>query len=279
MRRPPGRGRGTGSGARRRPGRGSPTRTGRCGACRRTRTRSPPCSGCSRRAMSSRRSSVALGDGESRQAQDGLGLPPGRGGSSAMSPPTMKVSACSGARVMQCPQGIDRVRRAAPLDLEVARPRRARRRPWRAGRARAGRPRPGRRRPPCAAAGRPASARRGRARAGPRLLGHTRWPRCGGLKVPPRIPTAATEAQPPDVAVALDDVLERAQLAQRDRAARVELLGRVADLRAHPELAAVGEARRGVDVDARRVDALLERARGARVARSRSPPSGRSRGR
>ena len=81
------------------------------------------------------------------------------------------------------------------------------------------------------------------------------------------------------MAVALDDVLERAQLAQRDRPARVELLGRVADLGAHPELAAVGEARRGVDVDAGRVDALLERARGDRVARSRSPPNGRSRGR
>ena len=66
--------------------------------------------------------------------------------------------------------------------------------------------------------------------------------------------------------VALDDVLERAQLAQADRAAGVQLLRRVADLGAHPELAAVGEARRGVDVDAGGVDAELERARGGRVA-------------
>src|SRR5271157_6591974 len=73
-----------------------------------------------------------------------------------------------------------------------------------------------------------------------------RWPRCGGLKVPPRIPT---ERSPPgaaggscaDVTVALDEVLERAQLAQPDRTAGVELLGGVADLRSHPELAAVGE--------------------------------------
>ena len=79
------------------------------------------------------------------------------------------------------------------------------------------------------------------------------------------------DARPPrsraDVPVALDQVLERAQLAQPDRPARVQLLRRVADLRAHPELAAVGEARRGVDVHAGRVDAELERARGGGVAR------------
>ena len=63
---------------------------------------------------------------------------------------------------------------------------------------------------------------------------------------------------------ALDQVLERAQLAQADRAAGVELLGRVADLRAHPELAAVGEARRGVDVDAGGVDLELEGPRRSR---------------
>ena len=70
-----------------------------------------------------------------------------------------------------------------------------------------------------------------------------------------------------DVPVALDEVLERAQLAQPDRPARVQLLGRVADLRAHPELAPVGEARRGVHVHARRVHAQLEGARGGGVAR------------
>src|SRR5258706_9908105 len=70
----------------------------------------------------------------------------------------------------------------------------------------------------------------------------------------------------PHVPVALHDVLERAQLAQADRPAGVQLLRRVADLGAHPELPAVGEARRGVDVDAGRVDAALERARRSRVA-------------
>src|SRR5437763_267440 len=64
-----------------------------------------------------------------------------------------------------------------------------------------------------------------------------------------------------DVPVALDEVLERAQLAQPDRPARVKLLGGVADLRPHPELTAVGEAGRGVDVSAGRGDAQLERPR------------------
>src|SRR3954454_15925463 len=69
------------------------------------------------------------------------------------------------------------------------------------------------------------------------------------------------------LAVALDQVLEGAQLARADRPAGVQLLRRVADLGAHPELAPVGEARGGVDVDARRVHAELERPRGRRVAR------------
>ena len=94
----------------------------------------------------------------------------------------------------------------------------------------------------------------------------TRCPRCGGLNVPPSRPTRATRAQARTWPVALDEVLERAELAQADRAARVQLLGRVADLRAHAELAAVGEARRRVDVDAGGVDAELERPRRRRVA-------------
>ena len=94
---------------------------------------------------------------------------------------------------------------------------------------------------------------------------HTMCPTCGGLNVPPRRPIRATQGR--SLAVALDQVLERAQLAQADRAARVELLGRVADLGAHAELAAVGEARRGVDVDAGGVDAELERARRRRRCR------------
>ena len=75
-----------------------------------------------------------------------------------------------------------------------------------------------------------------------------------------RTAVSRSAASRADVTRALDQVLERAQLAQPDRAAGVELLGRVADLGAHPELAAVGEARRRVDVHARGVDAELERA-------------------
>src|SRR4051812_34392169 len=81
----------------------------------------------------------------------------------------------------------------------------------------------------------------------------TRWPACGGLNVPPRMPRRRGPRGSADVPVALHEVLVRAQLAQADGAARVELVRGVADLRAHAELAAVGEAGRGVDVDARRV--------------------------
>src|SRR3954465_131720 len=88
---------------------------------------------------------------------------------------------------------------------------------------------------------------------------------CGGLNVPPSRPSRAT-ASGTDLAVALDQVLERAQLAQADRPAGVQLLRRVADLGAHAELAAVGEPRRRVDVDARGIDAQLERASGRGVA-------------
>src|SRR5215204_3378555 len=42
-----------------------------------------------------------------------------------------------------------------------------------------------------------------------------------------------------DLSLALDQVLERAELAQADRAAGVQLLRRVTDLGAHAELAAV----------------------------------------
>src|SRR3954451_20288850 len=94
----------------------------------------------------------------------------------------------------------------------------------------------------------------------------TSGPMCGGWNVPPSSPIRAT-ASGPDLAVALDQVLEGAQLARADRPAGMQLLRRVADLGAHPELAPVGEAGGGVDVDARRVHAELERPRGGRVAR------------
>src|SRR4029077_1131160 len=56
------------------------------------------------------------------------------------------------------------------------------------------------------------------------------------------------------LATAAADVLGRGQLAHADRAARVQLLGRVADLGAHPVLESVGEPGRGVDVDGGCVD-------------------------
>ena len=65
---------------------------------------------------------------------------------------------------------------------------------------------------------------------------------------------AALATLPTHLAVAVDDVLEGGQLAHPDRAAGVQLLGRVADLGPHPVLEAVGEAGRGVDVDGGGVD-------------------------
>ena len=55
-----------------------------------------------------------------------------------------------------------------------------------------------------------------------------------------------------------DLVLDRRQLGQAHRPAGVELLGADADLGAKAELEAVGEAGRGVDVDAGRVNPVLE---------------------
>ena len=208
---------------------------------------------------------LALGDRERRQLEHRLGLPPGRE-AWAMSPPTMKVSSSSGAsscsalRVSTVYDGPPRSsssretsRRSSPATAQRGRARSAPRRPGPPATSLCGGARDRheehaveaelRRAPPARRAG---------------------APRCGGLNVPPRMPTRATPAQARTWPVALDQVLERAQLAQADRAAGVQLLRRVADLGAHAELAAVGEARRGVDVDAGRVDAALERARGAR---------------
>ena len=81
----------------------------------------------------------------------------------------------------------------------------------------------------------------------------------------------------PDLPRALDHELVGGELARADRAARMQLLGRVADLGAHAEHAAVGEARGGVHVDAGRVDRPGEGPRGLAPSPSRSPPSGRSR--
>ena len=174
------------------------------------------------------------------------------------------------ALVMQLPQGIDRVRRArrarARASDTARRSSSADREP---AQLEARAPRPG-------SSGDLLVRRHARRheqhaverRAGRAPPGRTRGaPRCGGLNVPPRMPTRATrplrQRTWPSPSTRY---LIRAQLAQADRPAGVELLRRVADLGAHAELAAVGEARRGVDVDAGRVDAALERARGAEVA-------------
>src|SRR5438552_14957006 len=78
------------------------------------------------------------------------------------------------------------------------------------------------------------------------------WPMCGGLNVPPRMPRRRVWWPFPELrahlARAVDHVLERRQLAQPDRAARVELLRGVPHLGAHAELRSVGEASGGVDV-------------------------------
>src|SRR3954471_16409936 len=85
----------------------------------------------------------------------------------------------------------------------------------------------------------------------------SRCPTWGGLKAPPRTPIPAT-ALLPDLSAAVDDVLGGRQLAQPDRTARMQLLGRIADLRAHPELISIREPRRRVHVDGGRVDRVRE---------------------
>ena len=54
----------------------------------------------------------------------------------------------------------------------------------------------------------------------------------------------------PDLPVARDDVFVGRQFGKAHRTAGVELLGRDSHLGAEAELAAVGEGRRDVDVDA-----------------------------
>src|SRR5664280_2899763 len=97
-----------------------------------------------------------------------------------------------------------------------------------------------------------------------------RWARCGGSNVPPMTPmraSAAAIASGPDLPVAPELVLDAGELLQADRAPGVQLLGGDAHLGAEAELAAVGEARRRIDVDAGRVDLGREPPRGAEVLR------------
>src|SRR3954469_19114745 len=85
----------------------------------------------------------------------------------------------------------------------------------------------------------------------------SRCPTWGGLKAPPRTPIRATSLLP-DLPAAVDDVLGRRQLAQPDRAAGMQLLGRVAYLPPHPELIAVRESRRRIDIDSGRIHPVRE---------------------
>src|ERR1035437_5718091 len=79
-------------------------------------------------------------------------------------------------------------------------------------------------------------------------------------------PALSTGSSRANVPVALDQVLEGAQLPQPDRSTCVQLLGGVSDLRPHPELPSVGEARGGVHVHACRVHTELEGPGGGGVA-------------
>ena len=99
---------------------------------------------------------------------------------------------------------------------------------------------------------------------------------CGGLKAAPenadrgdRIPLLA------DLAVPVDDVLGRCELPDADRAPRMQLLGRVSDLRPHPELVAVDEPGRRVDVNDPESTASVNAA-ADRVARHDGLPLARS---
>src|SRR5439155_13891054 len=86
-----------------------------------------------------------------------------------------------------------------------------------------------------------------------------RCPKCTGSKVPPMMPMGAliygssrranktgSLRLLPDLAAAENDVLLRSEALQAHRAARVQLVGRDADLRAQAVFEAVGKSRRSV---------------------------------
>ncbi len=245
----------------------------RSAASGRTRARSPPARPTERlldpcsRAVPRRFATASVASDSTRSGSCQDGSP------AATSPPTIRNSSLSGASGVQFLKGIDRVGRpgrARSRGPETVEPLVAVDRA--AGTARAGARRPARPRPACAAG----SGRDQHHSVEPELK--VRLLRAHEVTEVRRVEGPAEDADAhgeisrrrgsrADVARALDQVLERAQLAQADRAAGVELLGRVADLGAHPELAAVGEPGRGVDVHAGGVDAELERARGGGVAR------------
>src|SRR5262245_16173801 len=88
----------------------------------------------------------------------------------------------------------------------------------------------------------------------------SRWPKWMGLNDPPKIAVRRTRSVP-ELTVALHDVLDRGQLLDTDGSARMHARRRDSHLRAHAELPAVDQTRRGVDEDGCRVDLAREAAR------------------
>src|SRR5450830_1394334 len=96
----------------------------------------------------------------------------------------------------------------------------------------------------------------------------TRWPTCGGSKLPPMTPRpgrAFCTALGAHLPVAPQLVLDAGELLEGDGAAHMQLLRGDPHLRAQPELATVGEARRRVHVHAGGVDLGREPSGGAEV--------------
>ena len=75
----------------------------------------------------------------------------------------------------------------------------------------------------------------------------------------PSFPLSASAVSRPHLAGAAHHVLEGGELLDADRAARMQPAGGDADLRAHAELAAVGELRRGIVQHDRAVEAARKR--------------------
>ena len=132
----------------------------------------------------------------------------------AMSPADDEGQLVLRAAVMQLPSGYRPCTTARPLDLERARPRGARRPPRRAGTAPAAPPRRGRRRPPCAAAGHRHQHDAVEPELVARLLAPDEVAEVRRVERPAEDADCASSG-PRTWPVALDDVLERAQLAQR----------------------------------------------------------------
>src|SRR5262249_7274530 len=87
---------------------------------------------------------------------------------------------------------------------------------------------------------------RGRAAATPRAVSRPPPKRPALAQLPEEDRTCVTEASRPDLPRTAHAIFEAGQLLDADRTARVKTASGDADLRAKPDLAAVGELRRGV---------------------------------